>query len=167
MFEGAADVLRIGTNMFGFWKSDLQRQRCAKIAAGRDLEPVLTWKTRILSLKTIPAGRPVGYNRTFVAPRSLTLATVPVGYVDGYPRALSNRAHVLIRGVLAPVVGLVSMNMLTIDVSEVPDIALGDEVVLLGSDKGVTAPELAQAMGSVPNELTTRINPLIPRLVVL
>jgi alanine racemase len=93
---------------------------------------------------------------------------LPVGYYDGYSRSLSNRGQVLIRGQRAPVCGRVSMNLMSVDVTAIPDVHPGDEVVLLGRQQQatVTAEEMADWLGTIHYEVTTRINPLIPRLVV-
>lgn len=96
------------------------------------VEPVLSLKTRVAFLKGIRADTPVGYNRTFVAPRATRLATLPVGFDDGYPSALSNKAQVLVRGQRAPVVGTVTMDYMTVDVGHIADVKVGDEVVLVG-----------------------------------
>ncbi len=120
-----------------------------------DLKPVMTFKSRILQLKSLPAGRPVGYGRTYVTRVDSRVATIPVGYDDGYSRMLSNRGVVLIRGVRAPVVGRVSMNMITVDVTHIPNAEQDDEVVLLGrqGDDRITAEELADLCGTISYEI--------------
>lgn len=119
------------------------------------LRPVMTFKSRILQLKSMPEGRPVGYGRTYVTHRPSRVATVPVGYDDGYSRKLSNRGVVLVRGVRAPVVGRVSMNMITVDVTHIPGAEPDDEVVLLGRQGGerITAEEIADLCETISYEI--------------
>jgi alanine racemase len=120
-----------------------------------DLRPVMTFKSRILQLKSMSAGRPVGYGRTYVTPGLSKVATIPVGYDDGYSRKLSNRGVVLVRGHRAPVVGRVSMSMITVDVTRIPDVQPDDEVVLLGSQGGerITAEEIADLCDTISYEI--------------
>lgn len=126
-----------------------------------DLRPVMSFKSRILQLKDVPAGQPVGYGRTFVTDNPSRIATIPVGYDDGYPRLLSNRGQVLIRGQRAPVVGRVSMNMITVDVTLLPDVKEDDEVVLLGNQKAdrITAEEIAELCGTISYEIYCSLGP--------
>ncbi len=132
------------------------------------LEPVLTWKTRITALRDVGAGAAVGYNETFRAQRAMRLALLPVGYADGYDRAFSNRASVLVRGLRAPVTGRVSMDQTIVDVSAIPDAALGDEVILLGPQGGerIRAEELAALSATIPYEVLCRIAARVPRVAV-
>lgn len=160
------DVVRAGTNLFGFWKSEVQTKRFLEPFPQMGLEPVMTWKTKIIQIKTVPAGSYVGYNRTFCTQRPTTLAVLPVGYFDGYPRSLSNKGRVFVHGHCAPVVGMVSMNLTTIDVTDCRAISVGDEVILLGKQAGVTVNEIATLAGTINNELVTRINPQIRRCIV-
>lgn len=120
-----------------------------------NLQPVMTFKSVILQLKELPAGRPIGYGRTFTTTRQSRIATIAVGYDDGYFRLLSNRGQVLIRDRRAPVVGRVSMNMITADVTGIPDAAEGDEVVLLGAQgkERITGEEIAQLCGTISYEV--------------
>lgn len=164
--EPQYDIIRAGTNLFGFWKSNVQTQRFLEKFPSMTLEPVMTWKTKIIQIKTVPEGSYVGYNRTFCTQRPTTIAVLPIGYFDGYPRALSNKGQVLIHGKLAPVIGIVSMNLVTIDITDCPNVTVGDEVVLLGKEPGVTVNEVAERAGTINNELVTRINPQIRRYLV-
>lgn len=119
------------------------------------LRPVMSFKSRILQLKDVPPGQPVGYGRTYVTDRASRIATVPVGYDDGYFRALSNCGQVLVRGRRAQVVGRVSMNMITVDVTHIQEAREDDEVVLLGSQgkERITAEELAELCGTISYEI--------------
>jgi alanine racemase len=163
--EARLDMVRLGIALYGFWPSPAVQKRCTDRVT---LQPVLTWKTRVAAVKGVPAGCPVGYNASYTTVRPSRLAVLPVGYYDGYSRSLSNRGQVLIRGARAPVCGRVSMNLMTVDVTPIPDVQPGDEVVLLGrqGQATITAEDMADWLGTIHYEVTTRINPLIPRLVV-
>ena len=100
------------------------------------LRPVLSWKTRVLTVKEVPAGEAVGYMGTYVTKTKSRIAVLPVGYADGYPRLLSNRARVIVGGEYAPVVGRVSMDLTIVDVSHIHGVAVGDEVILIGRSSG-------------------------------
>ena len=129
---------------------------------GPRLRPVLRWRTEIMRLKDLPAGHAVGYGTTFHTKRPSRIATLPVGYADGYDRLLSNNGEVIVRAQRAPVVGRVSMDLVTIDVTDVPGAALGDEVVLLGN--GITADELAAKTNTISYEVFCRISARVPRV---
>jgi len=132
------------------------------------LRPVLSWKTRVLTVKEVAAGQAVGYMGTFVTKARSRIAVVPVGYADGYPRLLSNRARVIVGGEYAPVVGRVSMDLTIVDVSHISGVAVGDEVVLIGKDEGrgksVDAVELARWCESVPYEILCGLSQRVPRV---
>jgi alanine racemase len=130
--------------------------------------PVLEWKTQVTSLRTLQAGETVGYGRSFVAERETRVALLPVGYADGYNRLLSNRGEVLVRGKRAPIAGRVSMDQTVVDVTEIPGVAIGDEVVLLGSqgEESIDAWELADLVGTVPWEVLCAIRSRVPRVMV-
>lgn len=132
------------------------------------LSPVMSWKTGIVHLKDVPEGASVSYGATWTAARPSRIATLPVGYADGYGRAYSNRASVLVRGRRAPVVGRVCMDMCMVDVTDVPGAALGDEVVLLGRQGGeaVTAQELAELAGTIHYEVLCGVGARVPRMAV-
>lgn len=133
-----------------------------------DLMPVLSLKTRIAQLRTIPPGSTVSYNRTFTAKRPTRIAVLPIGYANGLNRRLSNRGHVLIRGQRAPIVGLVCMDMVMVDVTRIPGVVVGDEVVLIGrqQDELITARDMAEWAGTISYEVLCAISPQIPRLYV-
>jgi alanine racemase len=125
--------------------------------------------SRISLLKWVPAGETIGYGCTFEASRRSLIATLPIGYHDGYMRGLSNRAHVIVHGVYAPVVGRVSMDLTLIDVTNVPGVQIDDEVTLLGlsrQDPGtrITAEELARISGTLSYEVTCGIAERVPRV---
>lgn len=130
------------------------------------LEPVMRWRTEIARLKTLPIGHAVGYGMTYWTPRETRVATLPCGYADGYDRLLSNNADVLVRGQRAPLIGRVSMDMITIDVTDVPGVAIGDEVVLLGAQgsERITAEELAEKIGTISYEVFCNVSARVPRV---
>ncbi|HEV7428457.1 MAG TPA: alanine racemase [Thermoanaerobaculia bacterium] len=147
------DFARVGIGLYG--------PEPITIATGT-IEPVLRWRTEILRLKELPPGHAIGYGTTFHTKRPSRIATLPVGYADGYDRLLSNNAEVLVRGRRAPVVGRVSMDLVTIDVTDIADAAIGDEVVLLGD--GITAEELAKRSQTISYEVFCRISARVPRV---
>jgi alanine racemase len=162
-------LVRMGIGLYGLWPSKETRVSANALGRNRiDLRPVMTWKTRIAQIKAVTAGDFVGYGRTFRSTRSTLLAVLPIGYADGYDRSLSNSAFAIVRGVRAPVLGRVCMNMTMLDVSDVPNAAEGDEVVLLGAqgDERVTAEDLARLASTINYEIVTRAAPYAPRVVV-
>ena len=163
------DLVRAGIACYGMWPS--KESYVSAVAADRarcDLRPALNWKSRIAQVRETPAGEYVGYGRTYRTTHTTHLAVVPVGYYDGYPRSLSNLAHVLVRGCRAPVRGRVCMNMIMIDTTHIPGAAAGDEVVLLGcqGEEQVTAEQMAGWADTINYEITTRINERIPRVEI-
>ena len=164
------NLARVGISLYGHWPSRETRLSWM-LEHGRDaleLEPALTWRTVVGQVKRVPAGETVGYGRSWRALRDTVLAVLPVGYADGYPRALGNRARVLVNGVPAPVVGRVCMNITMVDVTDVPAVRVGDPVVLLGREgkEAVTAEELAELSGTINYEILARLSPAVPRRVV-
>jgi alanine racemase len=137
-------------------------------AARMRLQPVLAWKTRVVSVRDVPAGAEIGYNGTFVATEPMRLALLAVGYADGLDRRLGNRFSLLVRGERAPIVGRISMDQSVLDVTEIPGVEPGDEVVILGSQGGetITAFDHADAAGTIPWEIFTRIGPRVQRIAV-
>jgi len=134
----------------------------------RVLEPVLGWKTAVVHLKSVPAGTPISYGSTWTAPRPSRIATLPVGYADGWSRLLSNRGAVLVRGRRAPIVGRVCMDLCMVDVTDVPGVEVGDEVVLLGRQGAEVqdAHQLAALEGTIAYDVLCAIGARVPRVVV-
>ncbi len=163
---GKNPIVRIGIGAYGMWPSEPLKRRYGK--KGFELLPVLSWKTHVAQVKTLPAGATIGYGLTYKTQKQTKTALIPQGYADGYVRSLSNCGMVLIGGRRCAVLGRVSMNMFVVDATSVPDVKEGDEVVLIGeqSDKSISAQELAERSGTVNYEATTRISPLLPRIVV-
>ncbi len=163
------DLARVGIGLYGLWPSrETLVSARERGLGGFSLSPVMTWKALVAQVKDVPAGGYIGYGRTWRAPRRTRIAVIPVGYFEGYARSLSSRAHVLVRGRRAPVLGRVCMNMFMVDVTDVPGASAGDVAVLLGrdGDEEVTAEALAGWAGTIHYEITTRVNPLLPRLAV-
>jgi alanine racemase len=132
------------------------------------LKPVLSWKTRVVGVRDVAAGASVGYNGTFVATEPMRLALIAAGYGDGLDRRLGNRMSVLVRGQRAPIVGRISMDQTVLDVTEIAGVEAGDEVVLLGTqgDQTISAFDHAEAAGTIPWEVFTRINARVRRVAV-
>ncbi len=164
-------MVRVGIGQYGLWPSK-QTYLSYLLAHGPEtangLSPVLTWKCRISQVKTVPAGRRVGYGGTYLTTRPTTLAVLPVGYSDGYDRALSNVGYVLVRGRRAPIRGRVCMNLTMVDVTDIPGVRPEEEVVLLGrqGDDEVSADHIAELVGTINYEIVSRIRRDIPRIVV-
>ncbi len=162
------NLVRLGIGYYGLWPSADNQATVKKAYPHFTLQPALSWKTNVIEIQKLAAGVTVGYGRTYLTKRPLTMAVLPIGYWDGYDRKLSNRAKVLVHGKLCPVIGRVCMNITMVDVSQVKNVRVGDEVVLLGRQgRGeVTAEQLAEKSDTINYEVVTRINPLLKRLLV-
>ena len=152
-------MVRPGLALYGLYPSVDAAKEIA-------LKPVLSWKTVVLQLKRVPKSSSLGYGRTFVTRRESLIATLPMGYADGYPRILSNRGVVLVRGGRAPVVGRVSMDLTMVDVTDIAGVEQGDEVVLLGRqrDAVISADEMAAWSNTISYEVLTSIGARVPRI---
>ncbi len=139
---------------------------CYGLMAG--FEPVLSFKTRIVFLKNVREGSFVSYNKTFKCLKPMKIATLPVGYADGYFKKFSNKAQVLLKGKRCPVLGAVTMDMIMVDVSDIENVLIGDEVVLIGSqgEENISAGELAQKAGTSAYEVVTLISARVPRVYI-
>jgi alanine racemase len=155
------NMVRPGGALYGLWRDMLPLT-----VREPGLEAVMSLHSRINLLKRIPVGETIGYGCTFEASRSSLIATLPIGYHDGYIRGLSNRAHVIVRGLYAPVVGRVSMDFTLIDVTDIPDVSVGDQVTLLGrsGDSAINAEDLARIAGTISYEVTCGISSRVPRV---
>lgn len=162
------NMVRLGISMYGLWSSKETFVSAQEKNRQINLEPALTWKTRIAQIKNIKAGDPVGYGLTERVSRDSKIAVLPVGYWDGYDRKLSGIGNVLIKGKRCKLLGRVCMNMVVVDVTDVVDAKLEDEVIILGKQgkEEITVEEIAQKIGTINYEVVTRINPLIPRIIV-
>ena len=155
--ESHFDLVRIGISVYGLEPGQ-------GVGWGDHLRPALSWRSAVTVARTLPVGERLSYGHTYRLDRESTVATVPVGYADGYPRALSNRAHVLIRGRRRPVAGTVTMDQLMVDCGDDP-VEAGDEVVLIGRQgaEEVTAWELARLAGTIGYEIVCGISERVPR----
>lgn len=155
------DMVRGGIAMYGYHPT-------GKFMPESGLKPVLTFKTQIAYLKTILPGETVSYGRRFTAEKSTLVATLPVGYGDGYKRLLSGKASVLIHGKRAPLIGSICMDQCMCDVSDIPNVKIGDEVVLIGQqgEEAVSADELADLVGTISYEILLSISERVPRIYV-
>lgn len=155
------DLVRAGIISFGMWPSDEVKRDVMQ------LKPILSLKSHVVYVKEVAPGTPVSYGSTWIAPEKRKIATIPVGYADGYPRSLSNRGYVLIKGHKAPITGRVCMDQLMVDVTEIPEeIKTGDPVTLIGEDGGltITAEELGDLSGRFNYELICDLGNRIPRI---
>lgn len=166
--EAAFDMVRIGISNYGFWPSEETRMlhlRRNGIKAKDPLKRVLAWKSKIMSVNHVPEGEYVSYGKSYITNRDSLIATVPVGYSYGFSRTLSNLGHVLVNEKRVPVIGSVNMNMMVIDVTDIPDVKINDEVVLIG-DQGklcITVSSFSDMNNSMNYELLTRLPNNIPR----
>jgi alanine racemase len=163
------NMVRPGLALYGYnlvCKLSCQGPRAD--AAVLPVQPVLTWKTRIVALRDIAPGTPVGYNRQWVADRPTRLAVIPVGYGDGFNRQLSNRGRVILHDCYAPIRGNVSMDLTMIDVTGIPDVAIGDEVLLIGRTPhcSIGADDLARIANTITYEILCSLSPRVPRIYV-
>ena len=156
------DVVRAGITLYGLYPSDeVSREAVA-------LTPALSFYSHIVYVKTIHAGQSVSYGGTFTAKKDTRVATIPVGYGDGYPRSLSNKGYVLIRGKRAPILGRVCMDQFMVDVSDIPEAKEGDRVTLIGYDKTehISAELLGDMSGRFNYELVCDLGKRIPRVYI-
>jgi alanine racemase len=160
------NLVRPGVALYGYY---LPFQRAGREVSGGTLrlpvKPVLTWKTRILSMRNFAADQALGYGGTYVTKAPAHVAVLPVGYADGYNRQLSNRGRVIVRDHYAPIIGSISMDLTLVDVTGIPEVAVGDEVILLGTRDGlsVDALEHARLANSSPYEILCNISKRVPR----
>lgn len=154
------DLVRPGIGLFGVDPTAVKAP---------ELRPVMRVISTVVALRRLKPGQAVGYGARWTAPRPAVIATLPIGYADGLSRAASNRAEVLVRGRRAPLVGAVSMDLVTVDVTDIEGVAVGDEVVLLGDQVGlmgsgcITAHEVASTQGTIPWEILTHVSRRVPR----
>lgn len=165
------DMVRVGTAHYGMWPSpDIYNLHLQQTGKMRDapLKRVLNWKTDIMHIKDVKKDEFVGYGTSYQAKKDMKVAVLPLGYSNGYPRTLSNRGVVLIRGKKAPVTGLVNMNVFMVDVSHISDAEVGDEVVLIGRQNNhvIGIRSFAEFTNAINNEHVSRLPEAIPRVAV-
>lgn len=159
------NLVRIGALLYGYCLP-LNLPPGRQAPEPLQVEPILTLKSRVVYLKDVPTGTPLGYGAAFHTRRRSRIATVPVGYADGLSRALSNRGWAIVRGHCARIVGNISMDLTLLDVTDVPGVDIGDEIILLGQDDhcSITALEIADLVGTVPYEILCSIGKRVPRI---
>jgi len=153
------DMVRPGLALYGLPPVSAVREKV-------DLKPVMTFRTRLMQLKRVPSGAGVGYGHTFTTQRESLIGVLPVGYADGYKRGLQHGGEVLIRGHRAPVVGAVSMDLTTIDVTDVPMVAMGDDVILWGGSGGdvISVNDVARLVQTISYEMLCTVGMRVPRV---
>ena len=158
-FEQHYDMVRSGIVTYGLYPSDEVDPTLLSLI------PALTWRSRISHISELPAGREIGYGGTYVTTAPTRVATIPVGYADGYRRSLSGKFHVLIHGKKAPILGRICMDQFMVDVTDIPDVAIGNKVVLIGSDgdHSISVEQIAEAAGSFNYEFVCGIGRRVPR----
>lgn len=160
--EFAFNMVRAGIILYGMYPSeDVDKSKI-------DLKPAMSLKTQVSYIKEISANSPISYGRTYYTKTNTKIATIPVGYADGYSRALSNKGRVLINGEYANIVGRICMDQFMIDVTHIPNVNIGDDVILIGeqNDKAVTAQEIAKLIGTINYEVVCMISKRIPRVYI-
>lgn len=164
------DMVRIGILNYGFWPSTETFIHFVKDKLDRTdpLRRILSWKSKVMSTKTVETGEFIGYGTTYMARENMKIATVPVGYSHGYSRSLSNQGRVLVNGERVSVVGIVNMNMMVLDITDIPDTKKGDEVVLIGNqgDYSISVSSFSELSDQLNYELLTRLPHNIPRKVI-
>jgi alanine racemase len=150
--ETCCDMVRLGIALYGYYPDGAKGQ---ERDGAEKLRPAMSFTTQVLQVKSVPAGTGISYGHTFVTSQDAKIAVLPVGYGNGFLRALSNKAQVLIKGRRAPVVGRVCMNLCMVDVSAIPGVEVGEPVVILGSQgaETITADEIAEWMGTISYEV--------------
>ena len=169
--ETVMDMVRVGTATYGFWPSpDIYNMHLMQVGKANDrpMQRVLSWETDVMHLKRVAKDDFIGYGTSYQAPRDMTVAVLPIGYSNGYPRDMSNRGHVLIRGKKARIVGLVNMNVFMVDVTDIPDASVGDVAVLVGRQRNnaIALSSFSEFANSLNNEFASRLPTAIPRTVV-
>ncbi len=159
MPETHLDLVRPGIAQYGLWPSDEVDK--SKIA----LKPAMALKSLVIHVKSVGSGFAVSYGSTYRTPRPTRVATVPVGYADGFDRLLSSKGHMLVKGMRAPIIGRVCMDLTLIDVGHIPQVALEDEVVILGrqGNEEISADEIAGRVGTINYEIVSSLTARVPR----
>jgi alanine racemase len=164
--ETWADMVRPGAILYGYHPGYDPIERRVQAEKELPLRPVMSLRARIINIRNVPAGDGVGYGSKFLPTRASKIAVLAAGYGDGIHRSLGNKGSVLVRGVLAPIVGIVSMDVTMVDVTEVPDVALGDVATLYGTDGDHVLPAnlVARGIGTVTSDLLCAVSARVPRI---
>jgi alanine racemase len=158
-------LIRAGGALYGLCKSFEHLTLIKNNYPQFNIKPIITWKSNIIQIKDIPKNSYIGYNKSYQAKKSMRIAIIPVGYFDGLPRTLSNKGTVIIKNQEAPIVGIISMNLLSIDITHIPDATISDQVILMGSYNNINALNSAIKANTITNEIVARINSDIPRII--
>ncbi|MBI1750725.1 MAG: alanine racemase [Acidobacteria bacterium] len=165
--ESWADMVRPGAILYGYHQFFEPIERKAEAEQMLPLQPAFSLRSRVISMRDVPAGGGVGYNARFVTERPSRIAVLAAGYADGIVRALTNRGRVLLRGRCAPIIGIVSMDLAMVDVTSLPDVRLGDVATIYGSagpgGPAIWASDVARLLGSVTSDLLCAVGPRVPR----
>ena len=167
--ESRGEIVRPGLILYGVLPSPILhpivKEACKKENL-QNFQPVMQWKSKIILLKLTPKGQPLSYSRKYFTEKESLIATIPLGYADGLNRKLSNNMDVLIKGKRVPQVGNICMDMILVDVSEVPNVQLGEEVVIFGKqgDEEISVEELAERCDTIPYELLCNVSKRVPRI---
>ncbi|WP_194776728.1 alanine racemase [Pararhodonellum marinum] len=169
--ETIMDMVRIGIASYGFWPSqETYMHKFKQLDAGskNPLKRLIRWKSNVMNIKQVPMGEFIGYGTSYMASRNMTIALVPIGYGHGFSRVLSNLGKVLIHGKIVSVVGTVTMNAISVDVTDLPSVKKGDEVVIIGKQKSneLTVASFGESTQQLNYELLTRLPENIPRKIV-
>lgn len=158
-------MVRPGALLYGYHQNYDQVGRRETAERGLELEPALTLRARIISIRDVPAGEGVGYNATFHTTRPSRIAVIPAGYADGVVRRLSGKGHALVRGTEVPLVGVVSMDLTMLDVTDVPGAEVGDVVTIFGTDgkRRISPFAVARELGTVTSDLLCSLGKRVPR----
>ncbi|MCF8242245.1 MAG: alanine racemase [Melioribacteraceae bacterium] len=164
------DLVRVGILQYGYWPS---RETLINYLSEQEnkvdpLERIIKWKSQVMSTKNVNMGEFIGYGTTYLAQREMKIATVPIGYSHGFSRSLSNTGRVLVNGHRVGVIGMVNMNLMTIDITDCPDVNIGDEVVMIGEQGGqtISVSSFSELSDQLNYELLTRLPQHIPRVTV-
>jgi len=162
------NMVRVGIAAYGMWPSQETKLSAMRMHRNQlGLQPAMKVKSIVAQIKDVPAGSFIGYGCTYKTTKKSKIAIVPIGYFDGYDRKLSNAGYVLIHGKRAPVRGRVCMNMIMVDISDIPNVRLEDPVVIMGKQKNeiISAEQLGEWIGTINYEVTTRFREGLPRIV--
>jgi alanine racemase len=163
------DMVRVGILQYGFWPS---REVFIEFLAGNEskedpLKRIISWKSKVMNVKDLKAGEFIGYGSTFLTQKDMKIANIPIGYSHGFSRSLSNQGRVLINGIMVSVLGMVNMNSMAVDVSEIPHVQKGDEVTLIGKNQEleISVSSFGELSDQLNYELLTRLPAQIPRVI--
>ncbi|MFA6307627.1 MAG: alanine racemase [Patescibacteria group bacterium] len=164
--EAQSNIIRIGLSFYGLWPSEATKRRAwmSKMC----LQPLLTWKTKVIQIKQLKKGASIGYNRTYKCVKDCKIAVLPIGYNEGYGRLLSNSGEVLIKGQRCPIRGNICMNLSMVEIPDDLDIQIGEIVTLIGTDSGqnISVDDIAKKCQTINYEIVTKIKHSLPRVLV-